>query len=186
MRYLYIAVAVIVVCFCAAIINDRRQAAKKQAAKKQAAEEKRQAQQEKLENLRREKEEEKAQAAAQREEWEALHGRFKTSLAGVTFENEDGTSRQKLLKDFKARGGQADLELEEYEYKGAPAIRVLVDGECVGNIPRNRVDELQAIMDRLERANLEVEAFRPDDDDEPGQKRGALIYRADLYLIYSK
>lgn len=177
----YIAIAVVVLCLVAAAIIGR-----KQAADRRAAEEQRQEQLRAAEDLKRKKAEEEARAAAQREEWESLHGRFKTSLAGVTFDNDDGTSRQKLLKDFKARGGQADLELEEYEYKGSPAIRVLVDGECVGNIPKNRVDELLAIMDRLERANLEVEAFRPDADDDDEKPRGELIYRADLYLIYSK
>lgn len=178
---LYIAIAVVVLCLSAAVISSR-----KQAAEKQAEEEKRQAKLRELEELRRKKEDEEAQAAAQREEWESLHVRFKTSLAGVTFDNEDGVSRQKLLRDFKARSGQADLELEEYEYKGSPAIRVLIDGECVGNIPRNRVEELRKVMNRIERANLEVEAFRPDDDAEDGQRRGELVYRADLYLIYSK
>ena len=178
---LYIAIAVVALCLIVAVIT-----ARKQAADKRAAEEKKQEKMRAIEELKHKKAEEEAQAAAQREEWESLHGRFKTSLAGVTFDNDDGTSRQKLLKDFKARGGQADLELEEYEYKGSPAIRVLIDGECVGNIPKNRVDELRAIMDRLERANLEVEAFRPDADDDDEKPRGELIYRADLYLIYSK
>lgn len=181
MIYFYIAGAVVVLFLFAAVLVSR-----KQAAERAEAEEKRQAKLRELEELRRKKENEEAQAAAQREEWESLHGRFKTSLAGVTFDNGDGTSRQKLLKDFMARSGQADLELEEYEYKGSPAIRVLLDGECVGNIPRNRVEELRRVMDRIERANLEVEAFRPDDDAEDGQRRGELVYRADLYLIYSK
>lgn len=180
MLIFYIAIAIIVICLIAAAIIGR-----KQAAEKAAAEEKRQAKLKELEKLRLQKEHQEAQAAVQREEWESRHGRFKTSLAGVTFDNDDGTSRQKLLKEFEARGGHAELKLEEFEYKGAPAIRVLIDGKCVGNIPKNRVEELQKIVDRLESANLEVEAFRSDSEDED-EKRGKLIYRADLYLVYSK
>lgn len=124
-----------------------------------------------------------------RDEWENTHGRIVTSIAGVTFNNDDGVSRQALLKDLKARGGDADLELEEYEYKGKPAIRVLVDGEQVGTIPRTRVAEVSEVLDRLESASLEVETFRPEEEeDEDGNvtQRGNLIYRADLYLIYTK
>lgn len=133
-----------------------------------------------------------AEAAAEKsrqDEWEKTHGRIVTAIAGVTFQNDDGRSRQALLKDLKARGGDADLELEEYEYKGKPAIRVLVDGEQIGNVPRSRVAEISAVLDRLETASLEVETFRPEDEeDEDGniRRRGELIYRADLYLTYTK
>ena len=102
-----------------------------------------------LENQRLKKLEQKREAeASERAEWEAKHGRITTALAGVTFDNEDGTSRQKLLKDIKARSGDAELNLEEFEYKGQPAVRVLVDGECIGNIPS--LLEMRCVNERAE------------------------------------
>jgi len=131
-----------------------------------------------------------AAAAARRAEWERTHGRIVTALAGVTFNNDDGTSRQKLLKDLKARGDEAEVELEEFEYKGKPAVRVLIDGDCVGNIPRTRVEEVLAAMELgITAARIDIETFRPEEEeDEEGniKQRGELIYRADLTLIYDK
>ena len=135
------------------------------------------------------REAERAEREAAQAEWDRKHGRIVTAIAGVTFKNDDGSSRQAILKDIKARGGDAELDLEEYEYKGKPAIRVLVDGDQIGNIPRGRVAEVSAILEQLEDARLEVETFRPEDEeDEDGniRHRGELIYRADLYLTYAK
>ena len=123
----------------------------------------------------------------QQKEWESKHGRLVIPVAGVTFDNEDGTSRQRLLKDIKVRGGDAYLELEEYEYKGEPAIRICVDGECIGHIPKTHVKEVSDVLDHLERARLDIERFKPDDEDEDGHRQGRkTIYRADLILIYNK
>ena len=133
---------------------------------------------------------ERARREADQKAWEEKHGQIITAVAGVTFKNDDGISRQNILKDLKARGGyDDDLELEEYEYKGKPAIRVLVDGEQIGNIPRSRVGEVSAVLDSLENCSIKVETFRPEDEeDEDGniRHRGELIYRADLYLVYKK
>lgn len=119
-----------------------------------------------------------------RTEWADTHGRLVTNIAGVTFDNDDGSSRQKLLRDLMVSGGEAELTLEEFEYKGHPAVRVLVDGDCIGNIPAKRVDDVLAAMDAgITASHLDVETFRPDDDDED---RPAVIYRADLTLIYNK
>lgn len=132
---------------------------------------------------------EREAAAARKAEWDRTHGLIVTALAGVTFDNDDGSSRQAILKDYYARGGEADLDLEEYDYKGSPAIRVLLDGEQVGHIPRRRVAEVSAVLDRIDRARLNVETFRPEEEeDEDGnvRRRGELIYRADLILDYKK
>ncbi len=121
------------------------------------------------------------------DEWNKKHGRLVIPVAGVTFDNDDGTSRQRLLKDIKVRGGDAYLELQEYEYKNEPAIRITVDGECIGNVPKTRVKEVSAVLDSLENARLDIERFCPEDEDEDGHRHGQeIIYRADLILIYSK
>ena len=116
--------------------------------------------------------------------WERTHGRITTKIAGVTFENEDGTPRQKYLKEAYANDGAGTLELVPFEYKGENALRVLFDGNCVGTIPKNRVAEILGIMDRVTAARLDVQRFTPEDDDEPS--RAEKIYRADLILIYAK
>ena len=133
---------------------------------------------------------EREKAEAERAAWDDKHGLFFTNIVGVTFDNDDGTSRQKILRDYYVTGVEgSDLNLEEYEYKGKPAVRVLLDDQCVGNIPKNRVDELLPIMDRLEKASIDIEVFTPDEDeDEPEERkrRGPQIYRADLSLTYAK
>lgn len=162
---LLIAVFIIVI-----IIKDSAKAEKKKEAEKAAA-----AQREAAEAKRRAAEEERraweARRKAELEEWERQHGRFTTAIAGVTFDNEDGTSRQKILKDLKIRGtAGANLRLEEFEYKGSPAVRVIVDDMCIGNIPKNRVEELFDIMEKLEKANLEIDTFYP--EEEKRRRRG--------------
>lgn len=133
-----------------------------------------------------EREERERQAA----EWKLKHGRIVTALAGVTFDNDDGTSRQRLLKDYLATQAGGEVTLQECDYKGSPAVRVLLDGECVGNIPRGNVREVLDVLDRLENASLNVEVFYPeaddDDDDDRPRRKGEKIYRADLILVYAK
>ena len=50
----------------------------------------------------------------------------------MTFDNDDGTSRQEILKDIKRRRPPFDedlcLCLEEYDYEGRPAYYVKVNG----------------------------------------------------------
>lgn len=151
-----------------------------------------QAEQEKAEAARKVEADRQARldaARAEREEWARQHGVITFAVAGVTFDNDDGTSRQRLLKDIRARGGDADLELEEWEYKGKPACRVLVDGEQIGNVPRHKVEEVLSVLDRLEEASIDVGTFRPEEEeDEDGnvRRRGELIYRADVRLVYSR
>lgn len=52
-------------------------------------------------------------------------------VAGVTFEN-----RQKYLKmlmDLKLKGGRLDIALSQYDFKGEPAIDIVVNGLNIGN-----------------------------------------------------
>lgn len=123
-------------------------------------------------------------AAAKREEWEKTHGRFVTNIAGVTFNNDDGSSRQNYLRDLEARGGEGEVTLEEYYYKGHPAVHVMINGKCIGNIPKDRVQEALDIMDKeITFAHLNIETFEPYDEDEDRPKK---IYRADLTMVYKK
>ena len=119
-------------------------------------------------------------------EWEATHGRIETKLAGVTFDNEDGRSRQQILKAAMAEDCSGVVTLENYEHKGAEAIRVEYEGECIGTIPRDRVAEILPVMKRISAGCLHVSRFVPEDEDAETSRAGGVIYRADLTLIYTK
>lgn len=118
--------------------------------------------------------------------WDADHGVITTRISGVTFDNDDGTSRQRILKAAMADECCGSIELENYEYKGSDAILVSYEGEGIGNIPKNRVAEVLAVMDRITGASLNVERFVPEDEEDEVRKAGGVIYRADLTIVYTK
>lgn len=99
-------------------------------------------------------------------------------VAGVTFSNDDGSSRQAVLREaYNAQAAEDDFEvnLERYDYNGELAIRVLIDDRCVGNVPRSHIDDVAEIMDRSD-VDISIEHFIPEDGD------GSRIYRADITL----
>lgn len=118
--------------------------------------------------------------------WEDVHGSFVTHVAGVTFKNEDGTERQRILKDLYVNGADGELQLKPYTYKGADAVAVLVNGDCIGNLPKYRIKEYEDIADRIERARVDVSVFTPDEDLEDEYVKPDRIYRADLTIVYKK
>lgn len=149
------------------------------------------AEQERLNAARLAEDERRAAAIREREErqarqaeWEKTHGRIVTNIAGVTFKNEDGSSRQAVLKDAYVNGCAGTLEFVEYEYQGEPALLVCYEGAGIGTIPKARVKEVNAILSRLTSAALNVEVFVPEAEDE--NVKPEKIYRADLILIYGK
>lgn len=69
-------------------------------------------------------------------------------LVGVTFDNEDGTNRQKLLEDIKFfhgsngidyKKGELKLELVKYKFEDEDAIRLEagIFKDILGNVSRN-------------------------------------------------
>lgn len=118
-------------------------------------------------------------------QWERSHGRIVTRLAGVTFDNPDGSSRQAYLKAAYEDDCAGDIQLDTYSYNGEDAIRLLYEGRELGNIPRDVVPDILAVLDRIVDADLDISIFEPDelDEDMPKPKK---IYRADLTLTYSK
>lgn len=97
-------------------------------------------------------------------------------VVGVTFDNEDGTNRQdiikKIIKNFKNpikydglttsdlkadgypdvlvfewAGNYFPLQLEEYEYESAPALHVVSDFGIVGNIGKKDIKTIMSIME---------------------------------------
>lgn len=147
----------------------------------------------KMEEIKRRAEEEHAAEIARKAEWERTHGRISTKLAGVTFKNDDGSSRQDILKEFAVSGDEHDVELEVYDYNGEEAIRVKWEGYCCGNIPRKNVKEILAVEDKIDIIRMDVETFTPSDRDDDFDDSGRTIsgskiklYRADLTIVYSK
>lgn len=129
---------------------------------------------------------EQAERQQRQTAWENEHGKITTKLVGVTFDNDDGTSRQRILKGAMADECCGSIELENYTHNGADAILVSYEGQGIGNIPKNRVAEVLAVMDRITGASLNVERFVPDDEDGEARSLGGVIYRADLTIVYTK
>lgn len=99
------------------------------------------------------------------------------SVAGVTFKNDDGTSRQKILRglcdgeDFIS----VPVRLEPYDYKGEDAVRVLTSEGCVGNIKRDDVQEvLELLQGSPKDMYMDINSFE--------NENGKTIYRGDVYI----
>ena len=92
-------------------------------------------------------------------------------VAGVTFNNQDGTSRQELLRKFDAVDEVA-VSLLEHEHKGKPAFHVLVDGEIIGNIPRDKTQFILDNRDGIGFDDIEIAIYRAKD----GENFAATVY----------
>ena len=75
--------------------------------------------------------------------------RINFSVAGVTFDNEDGTSRQELLRTFYEKRGYSkrDISLQKYKHEGNDAVYVIAKGDIIGNVPKEHV---KAIIDNFD------------------------------------
>lgn len=68
-------------------------------------------------------------------------------VAGVTF-----NGRQKILKKLKAdksAGKTLNVSMQEYDYQGNPAIRILVNGMDVGNLHTEDVTFVKENQERI-------------------------------------
>ncbi len=98
-------------------------------------------------------------------------------VAGVTYCNEDGSSRQEILCDLcdGEDEGEAEARLVAYKYKGSPAVRVETSLGAVGNIRKEYVAEVSSrLIDGALDATLLINTFEND--------KGETIYRADVEL----
>ena len=78
------------------------------------------------------------------------HDRLFIKVAGVTFENDDGTDRQEILEELESKiGGDIDLGLQPDTYEGEPCIMVFADGQQVGYIPKRLVSYVMENFDRI-------------------------------------
>lgn len=62
--------------------------------------------------------------------------RWSFNAAGVTFRNEDGTERQEIISHLYGNT-EYTVRIERFEYQKNPAYRILVDGQVIGNVPKN-------------------------------------------------
>lgn len=85
---------------------------------------------------------------------------FTFNVAGVTFKN-GRKSRQTILRQIKYKDSpfdqRLDVKLEQYDFEGRPAISVTVNGEMIGNVPKEHTDFFLQNADKmLGVKNLEI------------------------------
>ena len=74
-------------------------------------------------------------------------------VAGVTLDNEDGTSRQTILRalrfgdaPYASDSGEMDVDLEETTFNGEDAIEVHINGYMVGFVPKEKISQVAKAM----------------------------------------
>ena len=76
-------------------------------------------------------------------------------VAGVSFNNEDGTSRQSILRAFRFRDPPFDehsnVTVEDTGYNGEPAFQIKLNGICVGWVPKDEIAELSSKWDKIDK-----------------------------------
>lgn len=101
------------------------------------------------------------------------------TVAGVTFANDDGTSRMDILRGLVGHTDGSRCALTEYSYNGEAAYKVLADGKVIGNIRRDDLQYLIGHIDDLERVvSLDVNTFEDDD--------GRELYHAELTVSFRR
>lgn len=87
----------------------------------------------------------------------ALPVNYTYKIVGVTFDNDNGTDRQQLLKKIYNRAVKElkadpwldvdyDVSFRSYEFDGSPALAVLIDGYEIGNIAADSVNDVSEIL----------------------------------------
>ena len=74
-------------------------------------------------------------------------------VAGVTYDNDDGSSRQEILKHlffhdapYADAGEEYDTEIVESFFDGEPALEVHINGYQVGFVPKSQIRAVQRAM----------------------------------------
>ena len=111
------------------------------------------------------------------------HIKFK--VKGVTFKNDDGSSRQTILRKLKFRDPPFDekviTSLEEYEFDGERALAICVNDLQIGSLPKELLDiAFEHIDDNLCISAVDVYGGGKDED---GERRN---YGAEAYLRYDR
>lgn len=101
-------------------------------------------------------------------------------LAGSSYKAPDGSSRQSSLRRAAKKQEELEavvVELERYEYEGAPAYHVYFDDRDVGNVPAGVAQELARMEDDgYSVSGDDCEVYGGPEDDFPDKKYDARIY----------
>ena len=142
-----------------------------------AAEQRRQEQRRREEAARIAQEEREAKRKEERDRF-----RYETfPVAGVTFKNDDGSDRQKILREIALNNnGFAAVTFEENDDLGEDSgISVVTEFGCVGFIRRSDKAKVRKFFGRqTQSVYLSVELFESDD--------GEKIYRADVQITMKR
>lgn len=116
----------------------------------------------------------KAEEEARRRAYAETHEYLTCPVAGVTFD-----SRQRVLaKLYKESDGIGiDGSLEEAEHEGAPAVRVIAEGDLIGFIRKSDLPKVLPILGRVDDVTISVDYF---DDD------GSKVYNAEATICFEK
>ena len=101
-------------------------------------------------------------------------------VAGVTFKNEDGSDRQKILRDILNKkppfNKRLDLEIKEFSFDGEPAYYVIVNGKTVGTVESSMSAFITANQTRI----VGISDFRVNEFQD--ENTGKVIYYAKLKI----
>lgn len=114
----------------------------------------------------------KAKEEARRKDWAETHEILTCPIAGVTFD-----SRQRVLSSLyqDSEGVGIDGSLEKCEYEGAPAVRVIAEGNMIGYIRKSDLQKVLPILEHVEDVTITIDNF---DDG------GSEIYNAEANIVY--
>lgn len=88
---------------------------------------------------------------------------FTFRVVGVTFNNDNGTSRQRIISGLYQYDS---LFLEPFTYEDKPAFHVVdCSGQCVGNVPAKLVDDFVSYRDKGYYIDLTVSEILGRDED---------------------
>ena len=88
---------------------------------------------------------------------------YKFKVVGVTHNNDGGTSRQEALKAVYDFGGIAAVTFQEYTFEGMPALYILANDRCVGNVAAECVMDVRALIAKGRCATINVDKFKNED-----------------------
>ena len=93
---------------------------------------------------------------------------YEFKVVGVTFKNVGGTSRQTILRKIKYEQKPFDelvfFSLKVYDFEGRPAIGVYADDTQIGNVPRDEIDNILALKDKIISVRVDIIGGQMDED----------------------
>ncbi len=101
---------------------------------------------------------------------------FTTRVAGVTYKNDNGSSRQRNLRKAKKWCKSRNIDgllgyLEFFYFEGEPALSVKTEFGQIGNIPRESLPALILQFRNITKVIVQPDSFT---------KNGETVYRADI------